>query len=93
MFLIYVVLLLIAVNAVKSPPKTLQIGIKKKVDPCPVKKTQRGDQVSMHYKGMLFGSTEEFDSSFSRNQPFDFTLGTGQVIKGWDQGLLDMVFY
>ncbi|XP_071487042.1 peptidyl-prolyl cis-trans isomerase FKBP2, partial [Diadema antillarum] len=32
----------------------------------------------------------EFDSSIPRNQPFDFTLGAGQVIKGWDQGLLNM---
>lgn len=32
----------------------------------------------------------EFDSSIPRNQPFTFTLGTGQVIKGWDQGLLGM---
>ena len=38
-------------------------------------------------QGKLDDGTE-FDSSISRNQPFTFTLGTGQVIKGWDQGLL-----
>ncbi len=32
----------------------------------------------------------EFDSSIGRNDPFTFTLGVGQVIKGWDQGLLEM---
>merc|ERR1719318_724596 len=43
----------------------------------------------MHYTGKL-ESGEEFDSSIPRGEPFTFTLGTGQVIKGWDQGLLNM---
>lgn len=42
-------------------------------------------------KGKLEDGTE-FDSSIPRNQPFTFTLGTGQVIKGWDQGLLGWVW-
>ncbi|RFU77814.1 fkbp-type peptidyl-prolyl cis-trans isomerase [Trichoderma arundinaceum] len=54
------------------------------------RKTQKGDQVSMHYRGTLAGSGKQFDASYDRNQPFDFKLGAGQVIKGWDQGLLDM---
>lgn len=70
--------------------KGLQIGIKKRVDPeeCKVK-SKKGDSLSMHYTGKLEDGTE-FDSSIPRGQPFVFTLGSGQVIKGWDQGLLGM---
>ncbi|KAK2827107.1 hypothetical protein Q7C36_018033 [Tachysurus vachellii] len=68
--------------------KKLQIGIKKRVENCPIK-SRKGDVLNMHYTGKLEDGTE-FDSSIPRNQPFTFTLGTGQVIKGWDQGLLGM---
>ncbi|CEJ55915.1 FKBP-type peptidyl-prolyl isomerase [Penicillium brasilianum] len=54
------------------------------------RKTQNGDNVAMHYRGTLQSDGKEFDSSFKRNVPLNFKLGTGRVIKGWDQGLLDM---
>lgn len=48
-----------------------------------------GDEISVHYSGYLEDGTM-FDSSKMRDQPFNFTVGMGQVIRGWDEGLLDM---
>lgn len=70
--------------------KGLQIGVKKRIEPENCKlKSRKGDSLEMHYTGKLEDGTE-FDSSIPRGSPFTFTLGTGQVIKGWDQGLLGM---
>jgi FKBP-type peptidyl-prolyl cis-trans isomerase len=49
-------------------------------------KAEKGKTVSVHYKGQLADGTV-FDSSYKRNQPLDFTLGIGQVISGWDEGI------
>ena len=44
----------------------------------------------MHYTGKLYSDCSTFDSSVERGDPFEFTLGKGEVIKGWDDGLRGM---
>jgi peptidylprolyl isomerase len=50
---------------------------------------QAGDTVTVNYTGTLDDGTK-FDSSIDRGTPFDFTIGVGQVIKGWDEGVMSM---
>ena len=54
------------------------------------RKSTAGDLVHVHYRGTLASDGSEFDASYNRGQPLSFTVGTGQVIKGWDEGLLGM---
>lgn len=54
------------------------------------RKTQNGDTISMHYRGTLASDNSQFDASYDRGSPLTFKLGSGQVIKGWDQGLTEM---
>jgi peptidylprolyl isomerase len=49
-----------------------------------------GQPVTVNYVGVLYKGGKEFDSSWKRSEPFEFTLGKGQVIKGWDQGVAGM---
>ena len=49
-----------------------------------------GSRVSVHYVGVSFSTGEEFDASWNRGAPLDFRLGVGQVIKGWDDGIVGM---
>jgi peptidylprolyl isomerase len=51
---------------------------------------QAGQRVDVHYVGAHYTSGEQFDASWDRNTTFAFTLGAGQVIPGWDQGVAGM---
>ncbi|MCY1056691.1 MULTISPECIES: FKBP-type peptidyl-prolyl cis-trans isomerase [Nannocystis] len=51
---------------------------------------ESGKQVSVHYTGWLVEGGNKFDSSLDRGRPFNFQLGAGDVIKGWDQGVVGM---
>ncbi len=49
-----------------------------------------GHSVSVHYVGVAWSTGRQFDSSWDRNEPFQFGLGAGQVIEGWDRGVAGM---
>jgi peptidylprolyl isomerase len=73
-------------NSQPEPKKELKTETIKQGSGEPAK---NGDKLKMHYVGTLENGTK-FDSSRDRNTPFEFTLGAGQVIQGWEQGILGM---
>jgi len=50
----------------------------------------KGSKVAVHYVGVSFSTGEEFDASWNRGEPFKFQLGKGNVIPGWDAGVVGM---
>ncbi|KAJ6513429.1 hypothetical protein C8R45DRAFT_963639 [Mycena sanguinolenta] len=85
--------LLIAAVAVAAndaaPPTELLIETTYMPEECPAK-AAKNDKIQVHYTGTLFSNGNKFDSSLDRGSPLPLTLGVGQVIKGWDQGLVGM---
>ena len=79
----------LAAGEVTMPGGLRIIEVKPGTGPVP----QAGQTVTVNYTGWLFvdgKKGKKFDSSLDRGQPFSFTLGQGQVIKGWDEGLSTM---
>jgi peptidylprolyl isomerase len=70
-----------------APPKKL---IVKDLEEGSGEEAKAGGEVTVQYVGVDYKSGKEFDSSWSRNEPFTFGLGAGQVIPGWDQGVEGM---
>ncbi|CAO3600311.1 unnamed protein product [Absidia cylindrospora] len=82
---------LVSASTPKKPITSLQIGIKHRVpEELCTKRSHDGDTLSMHYTGTLYDTGAKFDSSLDRNEPLQFTLGSGQVIKGFEAGLKNM---
>lgn len=74
-------------DASGTPPTEL---VKKDVIKGDGATARSGDKVSVQYVGHNWSNNEEFDGSWGRGEPFEFTLGGGQVIQGWDEGVAGM---
>ena len=70
-----------------APPKKLEI---KELEEGSGAEAKEGDKVTVQYVGVNYKNGKEFDSSWSRNEPFPLTLGEGLVIPGWEQGIEGM---
>jgi len=83
------VILVFIFNIGKCEEEKVTIEVVEKPEKCE-RKSKNGDLLAMHYTGRLEKDGSVFDSSHNRGETFDFTLGRGMVIQGWEQGLKDM---
>lgn len=70
-----------------APPKKLTV---KEITEGSGPEAKAGDEVTVQYVGVDYKTGKEFDASWDRHEPFTFTLGAGQVIGGWDKGVVGM---
>lgn len=70
-----------------APPKKLEV---KDLEEGTGATAKAGDYVSVNYVGVNYKNGKEFDASWDRGEPFSFSLGAGEVIPGWDQGVAGM---
>jgi peptidylprolyl isomerase len=70
-----------------SPPRRL---VKEDIVKGKGKAAKAGDRITVQYVGVSFSTGRQFDASWDRGQPFGFFLGAGEVIPGWDQGIVGM---
>ena len=86
--------LLILLASIKLPPvradNTPHVDIETTTAVSCSRPSKNGDRIAVHYIGTLESTGEEFDQSYKRGKPIELTLGSGQVIQGWEEGLLDM---
>ena len=73
-----------------APDKPLHIAVESKPTSSCARTSKPGDRLKMHYTGTLYSSCKKFDSSRDRGATFDFEIGAGRVIQGWDEGLVGL---
>lgn len=76
-------------NNQTNEKKPMELEIKTTKEGTGTRVVKNGDTISVHYTGKLVDGTK-FDSSVDRGTPFEFMIGQGMVIAGWEQGLLNM---